>query len=309
MRRSSTPSPRIGVVGCGRWGQLVVRDLAALNCHVVVADPHAAAREVALAAGAAAALAHVSELEPIDGAIVATPTARHALDIEAMVHRDIPIAVAMPFTADVVSAARLSTLARVRPMNQWRHHPGIEAIRAIIASRELGDVVGIRTTRIGWEPAHEGDDLIAQLATHDFAMVSAILDEVPELPHVATERVGDRLTGLMAIYGDRPWLALELGVAEVVTRRELRVNFTRGAVMLRNPEADHLEILRGAETSNGHAPKVERRAISTESALLRELRVFRDHLLGRPAPPTTAAEGAAIVRALAGLRMLAAVER
>jgi predicted dehydrogenase len=295
------------VLGCGRWGQHVVRDLVTLNCHVVVADPHAAARELALGSGAAAVVAHVSEIETTDGVVVATPTERHAHDIESLVARDVPVFVAMPFTADVVSAARLSTFARVHPMNHWRHHAGIEAIRAMVAARELGDVVGIRTTRIGWEPTHEGDDLIGRLATHDFAMVSAILGEVPELPHVATERVGERLTGLMAIYGDRPWLALELGIADVVTRRELRVNFTNGAVMLRDPDADHLEILRGSETANGHAPRIEKRAIATEPALLRELRAIRDHLTGRPAPPTTAAEGAAIVRALAGLRMLAAV--
>jgi hypothetical protein len=49
----------------------------------------------------------------------------------------------------------------------------------------------------------------------------------------------------------------------------------------------------------------ERRAISTELPLLRELRAFVEHLDGGPPPRSSAAEGVEIVRRIAELRSMA----
>jgi predicted dehydrogenase len=49
--------------------------------------------------------------------------------------------------------------------------------------------------------------------------------------------------------------------------------------------------------------------VSTELPLLRELRAFLDHLDGGPPPLSSAADGAAIVDALATLRELAGLDR
>lgn len=304
MKRSLSPS--IAVLGCGRWGRAIIRDLVSLGCHVVAVDPLPDARAAAIAIGAANAVPTRTELEAVDGAIVATPTERHAFDVESLLYREVPIFVEMPFTGDVVSAARLSTFARVFVMHQWHYHAGIEALRAIADSGELGEVVGMRSTRID-PSASEGGDIISSLAAHDFAVACAVLGEVPSLPHVVTERVGDRLTALTAMYGDRPWLTIDVGTFDVAPRFDLRVSFTNGIALLRDPQADYIEVMRPAPKAAHGMRAIDRRPISTESPLLRELRVFRDHLNGKPAPPTTAKEGADVVSALAGLRMLAAV--
>jgi predicted dehydrogenase len=300
-------SPRIAVLGCGRRGRTIVRDLVSLGCHVLAVDPLPDARAAAVALGAANAVPTRNELEAVDGAIVATPTERHAFDVESLLFREIPIFVEMPFTGDVVSAARLSTFARVFVMHQWRYHAGIEGLRAIADSGELGEIVGMRSTRIDVTGASEGGDIISTLAAHDFAVACAVLGEVPALPHVVTERVADRLTALTAMYGDRPWLTIDVGTFDVAPRFELRVSFTSGIALLRDPQADHIEVMRHSPKAAHGLRAVDHRPISTESSLLRELRVFRDHLNGKPAPPTTAREGADVVSALAGLRMLAAV--
>jgi predicted dehydrogenase len=307
MKRGSTLSPRVAVLGCGRWGRTIVRDLVSLGCHVVAVDPLPEARAAAIAIGAANAVPTRTELEAVDGAIVATPTERHAFDVESLLFREIPIFVEMPFTGDVVSAARLSTFARVFVMHQWRYHAGIEALRAIADSGELGQIVGLRSTRIDFAGAADGGDIISNLAAHDFAVACAVLGEVPALPHVVTEHVGDRLTALTAMYGDRPWLTIDVGTFDVAPRFDVRVSFTNGIALLRDPEADHIEVMRLSSKAARGMKAIETRPISTESPLLRELRVFRDHLKGKPAPPTTAKEGADVVSALAGLRMLAAV--
>ena len=49
--------------------------------------------------------------------------------------------------------------------------------------------------------------------------------------------------------------------------------------------------------------------VSTELPLLRELRAFVEHLRGGPPPRSSAAEGAAVVEAVARLRELAGLPR
>jgi prephenate dehydrogenase len=68
--------PRIGLVGFGRWGRNILRDLRALACpvSVVVRGDRGPARE----AGAATTVSSIEELRGVDGAVVSTPTSTHA---------------------------------------------------------------------------------------------------------------------------------------------------------------------------------------------------------------------------------------
>ena len=68
----------IALVGCGRWGRHVLRDLMTLGVRVVVVarDPQSIA--AARAGGAVEVVASVEALPAVDGAVVATPTSTHA---------------------------------------------------------------------------------------------------------------------------------------------------------------------------------------------------------------------------------------
>ena len=76
----------IALVGCGRWGRHILRDLVGLGCTVAVADPSGEARQHAAAAGAASAVRDVAELPEVAGAVVATPTRTHAPVLESCCH-------------------------------------------------------------------------------------------------------------------------------------------------------------------------------------------------------------------------------
>ena len=47
---------RVALVGCGRWGGHILRDLVSLGCDVIVVDPAEEQRQGALRSGASAAL-------------------------------------------------------------------------------------------------------------------------------------------------------------------------------------------------------------------------------------------------------------
>jgi predicted dehydrogenase len=78
-----------------------------------------------------------------------------------------------------------------------------------------------------------------------------------------------------------------------------------GVAVLPDGYSDHVQIARVADPADTSPPELERRAISTELPLVRELRAFVEHVRGGPPPRSSASEGAAVVRTIAELRALA----
>ena len=188
-------------------------------------------------------------------------------------------------------------------MDKWRYHPGVELLAEIARSGELGGVVGLRTTRIGWGNTHDVDPVWV-LAPHDLAIGLEILGSVPTPRSAVAESQNGYAAGLIGVLGDDPWLALEVSARAVQHRREVTLACEDGVAILGGGYSDHIQIAR-VEDPADMTPQPERRAISTELPLLRELRAFVQHLAGGPPPRSSAHEGAAVVRAIADLRALA----
>jgi predicted dehydrogenase len=292
---------RVGLAGCGRWGQHVLRDLRALGAEVIVADPDETARARALTAGAGAAVTSAADLPVVDGVVVASPTTSHAAVLDTLLPRGVPLFCEKPLTADAASAARLAAAGagRLFVMDKWRYHPGVEALRELAASEELGGVVGLRTTRVGWDSLHHDVDAIWILAPHDLSIALEVLGTLPPPITAVAEHAEGRAAGLTALLGRAPWLVLDVSAARPYRRRELRLHCRRGVATLADAYSQHLRIEhydRGA---------VEHRPLDATLPLRRELRVFLDHLAGGPPPKSGAADGAEIVRRLSELRKLA----
>jgi predicted dehydrogenase len=297
---------RVGLVGCGAWGRLILRDLLSLGCEVPVfarsEESVARARET----GAASVVGSVGDLPEVDGIVVATPTSTHAAVVEEVLDRGVPVYVEKPLTDDADSAERLATLApeRLFVMDKWRYHHGVEALAEIARSGELGSVVGMRTTRVGWGNPHEVDATWI-LAPHDLSIGLEVLGALPR-PRSAIADARDGIaTGLVGLLGDSPWLALEISSRAVDNRREVTLVCQEGVAVLGDSYADNVHIARGADPRGRAAPETEMLEISSELPLLRELRAFVEHLEGGPPPKSSAAEGALIVRTITELRTLA----
>ncbi len=144
--------PNVALVGCGRWGRLILRDLVALGCQVVVVDRSVENQRHAREGGAAAIVDNIAALPDVDGTVVATTTSTHGAVIESLLDRHVPIFVEKPLTADRPTAVRLAKRApdRLFVMDKWRYHPGVEMLAEIARSGELGPVVGLHTIRVGW---------------------------------------------------------------------------------------------------------------------------------------------------------------
>jgi predicted dehydrogenase len=301
----------LALVGCGRWGAHILRDLVTAGVRVVVVarDPSSIAR--ARAGGAAAIVGSIDALPPVDGAVVATPTSTHAEVVLQLAREPFPIFCEKPLTDDPATAQQLVEIAgdRLFVMDKWRYHPGVLALAEIARSQELGPVFGVATERLGWGHPHADVDAAWILLPHDLAIGLEVLGEIPR-PIAATAEVGER--GLLALSGvlqERSWLRFEVSIRSPQHVRSVQLRCRDGVATLGGAYDDALRIDRTTGALRGAAAgEPELRAFEKTLPLATELNAFVDFVRGAgPAPKSSAAEGLRIVRAVAELRSLAGI--
>lgn len=297
---------RVGLVGCGKWGRFVLRDLVALGSEVTVAVRSGDGRAAALRGGAADAVETVDNLTEVEGIVVATPTKTHAAVVESALEHGVPVFVEKPMTDDLAAAVRLAGAApdRLFVMDKWRYHPGVELLAGVARDGELGRVVGLRTTRLGWGNPHDVD-AVWVLAPHELSIGLEILGGLAAPRTAVADAVDGYALGLVGLLGDDPWHALEVSTRSAERRREVSLICEEGVAVLPDAHSDHVRIFKGTDVAETTPPEPELRPISGELPLLRELRAFLEHLDGGSPPRSSAAEGAAAVRAITELRALA----
>lgn len=297
----------IGLIGCGHWGQYILRDLLALGCKVSVVARSQESKQRAHQVGATEIVSSIDELPSIDGAVVAVLTVEHASVIEQLLPLNIPVFVEKTLTSDLQSAQRLVNLAsdRIFVMDKWRYHPGVEMLADIARTEELGPVIGLQTKRIGWGNPHSDLDGVWILTPHDLSIALEILGEIPP-PHSAIgECIDGESCSLTGILGTTPWFKCEISTRSPKRVREVCLHCRDGIACLEDGYSNHVQIVRG---SIDRPPEIEARAISSEMPLLRELQAFISYLEGGPAPRSSAREGLQVIETLTQLCQMAGIE-
>jgi len=295
------------LVGCGRWGRNILRDLRTLGSEVAVADIDAEARRIAAAAGAHPVVSRLDELPDSNGIVIATPSSTHAAAVENALDRGVPVFVEKPFTTNPFIARALAARApdRIFVMDKWRYHPGIEELRRIAERRELGRPLGMHLTHVGWGSPHPDVDVVWILLPHCLAIVLEVFGVLPEANQAFCEQLNGELVGLAGVMGSEPWAKVEVSSRSPIKRREFRLDCENGVAWLDDGWADHIKMARGSHGIGSDAKDVEVRSVPSELPLFRELRAFLDHLNGGLPPRSSACEGALITERIAQLRDLA----
>jgi predicted dehydrogenase len=288
--------PTIGLVGCGKWGRLVLRDLVALGAQVTVAATGERAQHAA-AAGAISVVSHLDRLPVVEGIVVVTPTSTHADVIAALLPRQVPIYCEKPLCNDRHRAEQLAVAGRglVFVMDKWRYHKGVQALAAIARSQELGPVVGLRTCRVGWGHPYADVDCVWTLAPHELSIAAEILGALPTARAAVADRGTEGALG-MASLSDLPngqWHALVCRDGSA----DLADSYSTCLTIVNTPPAH----------SKTREPHSVERAIATDMPLLTELDAFLQYLRGGPPPKSEVAEAAEAVARIADLRSLAGI--
>ncbi|HEX5982599.1 MAG TPA: Gfo/Idh/MocA family oxidoreductase [Solirubrobacterales bacterium] len=297
----------MALLGCGRWGRHILRDLLSLGCEVPVVARSETSVERAREGKASEIVPEIAALGEVDGVVVATPTATHAEVVGEALELGVPVFVEKPLTNDVAAARGLAEAApdRLFVMDKWRYHPGVLELARIARSGELGAPVGIHSRRVTLGHRYSDVNTVWIHAPHDIAIALEVLGEVPQPRSAVPELVDGEIAGLTAILGDSPWLVVEVSAVAPAHRRELRLVCEGGVAQLDGAEAGAVVVGRAGRID---AHSVERRPIGDEMPLLAELRAFVEHLQGGPPPRSSAADAVAIVEAVAGMIALTGTE-
>ena len=296
----------VGLVGCGKWGRHILRDLRSLGCEVPVVARSEESRARAEEGGANAVVAEIASLAGVDGVVVATPTSTHAAVLEQVLELEVPVFCEKPLCDDADAAAQLAAHApdRLFVMDKWRYHPGVLELAAIARERRLGAISGLRTLRFGWGNPHDDVDDVWVLAPHDLSIALEVLNRVGRPEAAAAQWLDGAAVQLSGVLrGDGWWHVLEVSSRSPERTRRIELHCEEGVAALAGGWDEHVSVYR--EGVDG----VEEERIETpgELPLLAELRAFIEHLAGGPPPRSTAVEGAAIVAAIIELRRLAGV--
>lgn len=297
---------RIGLVGCGRWGGNILRDLLALGCAVEVADPKVDAGE----AGACRSVAAAAQLSAdLDGYVVATPTVQHAASVLELAPRGKPIFCEKPLAPDPAAARRMVEACggRLFVMHKWWYHGGIRALADLVQGGGLGALRELHLRRLQWSNPHDDVDGVWILCVHDLSIAAAILGRIPPARAARGVGRGGRLDRVVGLLGDDPHVCIEAGTGWPRNERMVLATFDDGLALLDDPLAAHIHIHRGPAPQGSFRSlgDWERAPVADEMPLLVELRTFVDHLRGGPPPPTDGEQGIAVVDAIARLRELA----
>jgi len=304
--------PTIAVVGCGRWGRNIVRDLVALDCSVIAIDPSEESRRESERLGASASHSSLSDHagDPYRGIVVSAPTSAHGRLTHEALSFDVPVFVEKPLTDDLAVARKLVEAGgdRLFVMHKWHYHPGIAALADVAASGRLGVVVGVTSERTGTANPSNDTDAIWLLGPHELTIGRRILGSFADSITGVADLTDAGVVGAEAItrWEDGRWHRWSVSVRPSETRRTVTVQGSTGRAILERPDSTHIrlydDVPAGVKASVNERSPSDVIAVAAELPLLRELRSFREHLTGGAPPPTTGADGLAVVTLLSSLR-------
>jgi len=297
----------LGLIGCGKWGSNILRDLLALSCkvYVVSATPSSAAR--AVRNGAADAFLKMTDLPICDGYVVAVPIPDLAKETARLLEYKKPIFSEKTLCLSSSDYERLKNAGGeelVFVMHKWRYHPGIEELRLVAQSGEIGDLQELFTTRHGWVSDFHGGDVFSTLCVHDLTIIKHILGYIPE--EIKYTRVIQRENSVpfsaAIVMGERPVAYISVNGKHCSKRSGVSIHGSKGSAELFNAYDDHITIRTdaGGET---------RRPIDTTFPLFLELKEFVQYLDNGPKPRCGLHEAGEIAQVIYKLKKAAGPER
>lgn len=179
---------KVAVVGCGYWGQNLVRNFHALGALEAICEVGPAGRQ------RAAQLAPDVELidsfpavlcrKDIDAVVLATPAETHEqLALQAMsAGKD--VLVEKPMALNHQQGLRMHAAAeqhcRILMVGHLlEYHPAVLKLRELLASGDLGRINYIYSNRLNFGKIRTEENSLWSLAPHDIAVILRLVGELP----------------------------------------------------------------------------------------------------------------------------------
>ncbi len=198
----------IGLIGCGRWGRVLLRSFDQLAAVPLIVDPRADALRQDLQ-GEFPSLSIVSEIETfldnpdLNIAVIASPAESHYDLTRRCLDAGKDVFVEKPFTLSSVEARELVRQASVRTRilmvgHKYLFHPAIIQLKAELDNRTGGACRALVAHRLGWGTAPDGIGALWHLGSHEVSIFQYLLGEAPrEASAVGVSIVGAKCEDLV----------------------------------------------------------------------------------------------------------------
>jgi predicted dehydrogenase len=237
--------PRIGVVGCGYWGPLLVRNLRSLpQCQLS-----------AICDASSSRLQHLqslySEVEAfhdfsqflesgIDGVVIATPVKHHFGLAKASLLAGKHTFIEKPMAASSAECEELIEIAERQGLilmidHTFLYSSAVEKISEIVKAGDIGEIRYINSRRLNLGLFQKDINVAWDLAPHDISIILHILGEVPTVvncqgnAHV-TPQIED-VTNMSLTFGDRHFATIQSSWLEPRKVREMTIVGTRRMIV------------------------------------------------------------------------------
>ncbi|MHB8085184.1 MAG: Gfo/Idh/MocA family protein [Dehalococcoidia bacterium] len=289
----------VGLIGCGNWGKNILRDLIQLGCKVYVLDIDAQARSRALKGGALEVFSDKDKLPDCDGYVVAVPIPDLTDETASLLKYKKPVFAekTLCLSQEDFNLLKASGGADyVYCMHKWHYHPGIEALRKIACSGQIGELEELDLVRHAWVNDFHGGDVFWTQAVHDLTIIKHILGYIPEGVKAINVIVNeDKLpVSFTAMLGDKPAVVLSVSGRHSHKRSGVSIHGSKGSAELFDALDDHINLR--------HVKGEEKIPIDTTFPLFLELKEFVQYLHGGPAPRCNLDSALEVTQAILNLR-------
>lgn len=179
--------PKITVVGCGHWGKNIVRNLASLGALGAVADKDMArAQQLADIYGVpTVSMDAAIQDEKYPALAIVTPVITHAKLVAEALNAGKDVFVEKPLAMSAAIAEHHLKLAQANKGilmvgHLLRYHPAFMKLLEQVHAGAIGKIRHIAAHRLHYWPMHPEEDVLADLAPHDLAMIDGITSALPD---------------------------------------------------------------------------------------------------------------------------------
>ncbi len=179
---------RVGLIGAGYWGPKLARNFHEIPGSVLksVSDLRSdRLQEISsLFPNVVTTSTYKSIFEEVDAVVIATPVhTHHRLALEAL-EAGKHVLVEKPITSNADQARDLIKMAKKNGLtlmvgHTFVYNPAVEAVREIVQSGQLGDILYLNATRANLGLLQPDINVMWDLAPHDISMLRYILGREP----------------------------------------------------------------------------------------------------------------------------------
>jgi predicted dehydrogenase len=252
---------KIGLIGCGRWGKFILRDLVSIGCNVVVFDLPEKTATIAKEEDINKVVTNYLTLfdEKCDGYVVASPTNTHLQVIKKLLVTGKPIFTEKPLSNNVSETKSLLGQTADYPlyvMDKWKYHNGILKLAELIKSGKYGKVTQLTLRRTQWRSPHQDVDPVWILIPHDISIAQLLLGKTPKALYATGNKVDeDFIHSLHAILQvDQSKVIIEVSGDSVCVERSVHVVCEHASFYLANAYTDSIQMMESNVNKFGDKP-------------------------------------------------------